>query len=135
VRVVAHRNPEDQASHDKAVEDIAASPRYHTKWGKVITNPGSVKNQTVNGQYPDIVVVWLYVIDNVKEIGEVETSDSVNETEALSQWLEYGKLGVPFDLFVPSETYTNAHELVKKYEIKLSEIVPYSYEGGRIKFV
>ena len=41
--VVAHRNPEDQASHDKAVEDIAASPRYHTKWGKVITNPGSVK--------------------------------------------------------------------------------------------
>ena len=89
----------------------------------------------MNGQYPDIVVVWLYVIDNVKEIGEVETSDSVNETEALSQWLEYGKLGVPFDLFVPSETYTNAHELVKKYEIKLSEIVPYSYEGGRIRFV
>ena len=132
---MAYRNRENQASHDKAVKDIATSPRYLTKWGKVVTNPGNTKNQSVNGQYPDIVVLWLYVIDNVKEIGEVETNDSVNETEALSQWLEYGKLGVPFDLFVPSETYTNAHELVKKYEIKLREIVPYSYEGGRIKFV
>ncbi len=132
---MAYRNREAQASHDKAVKDIATSPRYLAKWGKVVTNPSSVKNQSVNGQYPDIVLLWLYVIDNVKEIGEVETNGSVNETEALSQWLEYGKLGVPFDLFVPSETYTNAQELVKKYEIKLSEIVPYSYEGGRIKFV
>lgn len=75
-----------------------------------MTNPSSAKNQSVNGQYPDIVVLWLYVIDNVKEIGEVETNDSVNETEALSQWPEYGKLGVLFDLFVPSETCTNTRE-------------------------
>ena len=130
---MAYRNREGQASHDKALKDIATSPRYLKKWGKVVTNPGSAKIQSVNGQYPDIVVLWLYVIDNVKEIGEVETNDSVNETEALSQWLEYGKLGVPFDLFVPPETYTNARELVKKYDIRLREIVPYSYEDGRIK--
>ena len=132
---MAYRNREAQDSHDKAVKDIATGPRYLAKWGKVVTNPGSVKNQSVNGQYPDIVVLWLYVVDNVKEIGEVETDDSVNETEALSQWLEYGKLGVPFDLFVPSETYTNTRELVKKYDIKLRKIVLYSYEGGRIKLV
>lgn len=132
---MAYRNRESQASHDKAVKDIATSPRYLKKWGKVVTNPGSAKNQSVNGQYPDIVVLWLYVIDNVKEIGEVETNDSVNETEALSQWLEYGKLGVSFDLFVPSEAYTNARELVKKYGIRLREIVPYSYEDSRIKLV
>lgn len=131
---MAVRTEKGQNDHDKAIKDIANHSRYTSKIGTVFMNPGNEHNLSVNDQYPDIGVYLSYQ-KKVAEIGEVETADSVDETEALLQWADYGKLGVPFDLFVPSGSYTETSELVKKYSIKVREIVIYSYEAGRIKLV
>lgn len=129
---MATRSPQSQATHDKVVRDIAASTRYLAKLGRVGTNPGSEKNYRVDGEYPDIVVLE-YGTGTPVEIGEVETEDSITETEAWLQWVGYGRLGPPFDLFVPAITYSKARDIVQKSGVKLREIVLYNYEQGKIK--
>jgi len=129
---MALRTPQSQPEHDKAVKDIAASEHYSTKLGKVVTNHGSEKNFSVDSQYPDIVLADSFT-SKAKEIGEVETSDSVTESEAKNQWADYAKLGVPFDLFVPSGKYNETNELLKKFGIRVREIVLYRYVNGQLK--
>ena len=121
----------EQNVHDRAIKDIASNPELYPSWGQVITNPGSEKNKAIKGQYPDII--FLVPRTGMElNIGEVETESSVNENVAINKWREYGKLYIPFNLFVPDSCLEEATDLVKEHNVKAS-IHAYRYSSDSIE--
>lgn len=117
-----------QKQHDRHIELIA-------KWGwedqgyPVGTNPGQNKFHPVGGVYPDIVVYHTTKY-NIATIAEVETKESVTNSEALSQWKKYGNLAHPFYLFVPQESVQVASRLIRKHKINCNSLFGFWFENN-----
>lgn len=122
------RNPEEQTNHDKVVEDSAETYRESEESPKVYTNPNGEKNRDISGEYPDIIVIYN---ESLKVIEEIETENSVNETE-LEQWKTYSKLGTSFQLVVPLETISMVENLIK--DLHNIKIQGYYFENGQIRW-
>ena len=75
-----------------------------------------------NLYYPDIVLV-----DDKKLAGviEVETGESVNNLEAMAQWVPFSRSRVPFHLYVPVSGYESAKRLCEAHGARVSEIWTY----------
>lgn len=139
---MASRLYTSQLEHDSVVKASAATySEWRGKGYEVNINPGGEKNRSVgtllNPQYPD-VVVWLpnsigSTSGTAKIIEEIETADSVTETEA-NQWKDYGKLGAKFLLVVPLGSENEALRLIKKNGINVSELWYYYKKDGQINF-
>ncbi len=130
------RSGEKQSVHDRVVEACGNSWRrsLDKKTYEVHTNPGQEKNQSANSNdYPDVVVTRRDS-GTVAYIDEVETSDSVTESEAGDQWVSYGKLGVPFDLTVERGSEGAANRLILKHKVKVRTLWKWSETDGEIKF-
>lgn len=139
---MAYRNPGSQSEHDRV---IAASARTYWKMEQqgyqVSTNPGPQKNCAVGGTralYPDVVVVKPETPGSSRGtaviIEEVETADSVTETEA-KQWQNFASLGIgTFRLIVPTTSTREALALVQQFRIAVNEIWGYFFESGEVKF-
>ena len=65
---------------------------------------------------------------------EVETGESVNHLEALSQWAHFGKLRAPFHLYVPGGMVDVARRLCEENQIYVNEIWSYHTVGDQIRF-
>jgi len=131
---MAHREDiEERKLHDRAINDIAQNGVLFPSYGEVITNLGSEKNRDVGGLYPDIIFIDRRTGLEFM-IGEVETESSVNEDEAINQWLRYAKLNIHFYLFVPDTCMAEAFDLVKRYNIK-ADIHMYHYRFGFLQLV
>jgi pyruvate/2-oxoglutarate dehydrogenase complex dihydrolipoamide acyltransferase (E2) component len=72
--------------------------------------------------FPDIMLT-----DGKKLTGlvEVETGESVNNLEAMSQWVHFAKARVPFHLYVPVQSFEVARRLCQAYGAKVSELWTY----------
>lgn len=139
---MAYRSPGSQSEHDRVV---AASARTYGKLEQqgcqVFTNPGPQKNCAVGGTralYPDVVVVKPETPGSSRGtavvIEEVETADSVTETEA-KQWQDFATLGVgTFRLIVPTASTREALALVQRFRIAVNEVWGYFFEGVEVKF-
>jgi hypothetical protein len=93
----------EQLEHDRVIRLLQA--KYKRK-SEVAINPGSLQTMPVgtgtSAWYPDLV---LYANEkNRKVIGvvEVETAESVNNLEAMSQWAAFSRLRIPFHLYIPT---------------------------------
>ncbi len=117
-----------QKQHDRYIGLIA-------KWGwedqgyPVGTNPGQNKFHPVGGVYPDIVVYHTTEY-NIGTIAEVETKESVTNSEASSQWKKYGNLGHTFYLFVPQESVQVASRLIRKHKINCNRLFGFWVENN-----
>ena len=121
----------EQKVHDKAILDIVAAKYASSDGLHAYTNPGDKKNFAVERVlYPDIVLVAT-ASNRAEAIAEVETDGSVNYQERL-QWLDYSKTRLPFYLFVPSASYKNAADIVKRTQTRVGDIVPYGYYGNGV---
>ena len=132
-----------QSEHDRVVR---ASANTYTDAGakgfKISINPNGEKNFEIgsdsNNQYPD-VCVWKpnspgSNSGTVKVIEEIETEESVNETEA-EQWKNYASLGIEtFRLIVPKSKILTAKQIVEKKKIAVTEIWHYTISNGSISF-
>lgn len=105
----------NQPIHDRVIQ-VAASNLTRTNNYRVYTNPGSQHNTRIGNQYPDIILTPPNT-NNVQFIIEVETIDSVNANEAISQWKIYANLGGTFYLLVPQESRILAGNICKQYGI------------------
>ncbi len=132
------RNGSDQSFHDRVVRELAHELGVKDEDAEVCANPGSAKNCDVGGLYPDVVVVrpirGSRRRGGVEHIYEVETEDSVSETEALRQWLPYSEIGVDFTLVVPKRSVDDAMDLLVTHGID-ADVLPYVHlNSGEILF-
>jgi hypothetical protein len=65
---------------------------------------------------------------------EVETAESVNNLEAMSQWRTFSRLRAPFHLYVPSSAIDTAKRLCVDFEITVAEMWAYSALGDQMRF-
>jgi len=125
----------EQLEHDRVIRLLQA--KYKRK-SEVAINPGSQQTMPVgtgtSAWYPDLV---LYASDkNRKVIGvvEVETAESVNNLEAMSQWAAFARLRIPFHLYIPVSYVDVARRLCQDNQIAPPEIWTYQAIGEQIRF-
>ena len=66
---------------------------------------------------------------------EVETVESVNNLEALAEWVPYGRLKSPFHLYVPAAMVDVAKRLCTDSHIPVAEIHTYHWIGDEMRFL
>ena len=111
---MANRTLNEQSEHDNVIN--YAYSRLNKQTHDVYINPGSHKNTSVNGLYPDIIIT-AKGDKVVKFIIEVETANSINQNE-VTQWRNYIKLGGIFYLLVPKDYRHKAELLCRQNNLK-----------------
>ena len=104
----------EQLEHDRVIRLLQAKNRRRFEAG---INPGAEQNVPVgtgpSALYPDLVLQSLERGHRLQAVVEVETGESVNHLEALAQWAHFGRLRVPFHLYVPAGMVDVARRLVR----------------------
>ena len=113
---MAFRSYRLQAIHDRVIS-VAADNLVRGRKFKVYRNPGQELNTRIGNLYPDIILTPP-TSNNIQFIIEVETSDTVNASEAISQWKSYSNLGGTFYLLVPQESRVLAGNICRQYGIR-----------------
>src|SRR3989440_6398233 len=123
----------EQLEHDRIIRLLQA--KYKRKFDVAI-NPGNEQNVGVGGPppwYPDLV---LQNERGKKLLGvvEVETAESVNHLEAMSEWRTFSQLRTTFHLYVPASMIDVARRLCADMEIPVAEIWAYTVIGDQPRF-
>jgi hypothetical protein len=125
----------EQLEHDRVIRLLQA--KYKRKF-EVAVNPGSEQNMPVgsgpSAWYPDLVLQSPERGRKLQGVVEVETAESVNNLEAMSQWTAFSKLRVPFYLYIPAASVEVARRLCSDLQISVAEIWAYHPVGDQIRF-
>jgi hypothetical protein len=125
----------EQLEHDRVIRLLKAK---HKRKSEVSINPGHerVAPVVVRGSewYPDLVVHSLDARPRLLGTVEVETAESVNHLEAMSQWAMFSRLRAPFHLYIPVSSVDSARRLCASLKISVSEIWAYNALGDEILF-
>ena len=123
----------EQLEHDRVIRLLQA--KYKRKFDVAI-NPGNEQSAPVgtgpSPWYPDLVLQER----GRKLVGvvEVETAESVNNLEAMSQWVAFGKLRAQFHLYVPASAIDSTRRLCGDLAIPVAEIWAYHSIGDQLRF-
>ena len=125
----------EQLEHDRVIRLLQA--KYKRKF-EVAINPGNEQTAPV-GQgpapwYPDLVLLSSERSRKLVGVVEVETAESVNNLEAMSQWKTFGSLRVQFHLYVPVSGVDSARRLLSDHQIEATEIWADHAIGDQIRF-
>ena len=85
--------------------------------------------------YPDVVLLSQDRGRKVMAVIEVETVESVNNLEALAEWVPYGRLKSAFHLYVPAQMIEVAKRLCTDSHIPVAEIHTYHWIGDEMRFM
>jgi hypothetical protein len=126
----------EQLEHDRIIRLL------HTKFRRrfdVGINPGSEQNAPVgsgpSAVYPDVVLTSQDRGRKLVTVIEVETVESVNNLEALSEWVNFGRLRSAFHLYVPTAMMEVAKRLCTDHHVPVAEIYSYHMVGDELRFV
>jgi hypothetical protein len=113
----------EQLEHDRLIRHLQAT---YAKKFEVTVNLGEEQASPVkigaNVFFPDLVLSDGHRLAGVVE---VETGESVNNLEAMAQWVHFSRVRVPFHLYVPVQGYDAARRLCDALKVKASEIWSY----------
>ena len=125
----------EQLEHDRVIRLLQAN--YKRKF-QVAINPGREQTAPVGvgpfPWYPDLV---LHAADRGRKLlglVEVETAESVNSLEAMSQWATFSRFHAPFHLYIPVSSVDTAKRLCAALQISVAEIWAYNPLGDQILF-
>jgi hypothetical protein len=125
----------EQLEHDRVIRLLQA--KYKRKFDVAI-NPGNEQGTPVMvGQspwYPDLVLQSGERSRKVLGVVEVETTESVNKVEAMSQWATFGRLRGAFHLYIPTSMIDVARQLCTDLQILVGEIWAYTTIGDQVRF-
>jgi hypothetical protein len=125
----------EQLEHDRVIRLLQA--KYKRKFDVAI-NPGNEQTAPVGpGEspwYPDLVLLASERSKKLVGVVEVETSESINHLEAMSQWKTFAGLRVQFHLYVPASGVDSARRLCTDHQIATTEIWAYHAIGDQIRF-
>jgi hypothetical protein len=125
----------EQLEHDRVIRLLQA--KYKRKF-EVAINPGNEQAAAVGPTeapwYPDLVLLASERTRKLVGVVEVETAESVNNLEAMSQWKTFAGLNVQFHLYVPVSGVDSARRLLTDHQISATEIWAYHAIGDQIRF-
>ena len=124
----------EQLEHDRVIRLLQA--KYKRKF-EVAINPGMEQTAPVGGPppwYPDLVLQSTEKSRKLMGVVEVETTESVNHLEAMSQWAAFSRLRVPFHLYVPVGCIDSAKRLCADLQIPAAEVWAYHAIGDQMRF-
>ena len=124
----------EQLEHDRVIRLLQA--KYKRKF-EVAINPGAEQAAPVGGPppwYPDLVLQSTDKSHKLVGVVEVETTESVNHLEAMSQWGAFSRLRVPFHLYVPAGCVDSARRLCTDLQITVAEVWAYHAMGDQMRF-
>ena len=125
----------EQLEHDRVIRLLQA--KYKRKF-EVAINPGHEQTMPVgNGPspwFPDLVLQSQERGRKLQGVVEVETAESVNHLEAMSQWAAFSKLRTAFHLYVPSGSVDTARRLCTDLQIQVAEFWAYNWLGDQMRF-
>lgn len=126
----------EQLEHDRIIRLLQTKFRRRFDVG---INPGAEQNIPVGAGvaavYPDVVLISQDRGRKIMALIEVETVESVNNLEALAQWVPYGRLKTPFHLYVPAAMVDVAKRLCTDSNIPVAEIYTYHWMGDEMRFL
>jgi len=126
----------EQLEHDRVIRLLQA--KYKRKF-EVAINPGNEQTMPVAGNgaapwFPDLVLQSQEKARRLVGTVEVETTESVNHLEAMSQWVTFSKFKAAFHLYVPTGCIDNARRLVTELNVNVAELWAYQTVGEQIRF-
>lgn len=113
----------EQLEHDRLIRHLQL--KYKRKHDVAI-NVGDERGAPVKigaaTVFPDLVLT-----DGRKLAGvvEVESAESVNNLEAMAQWVPFSRARVPFHLYVPVQVYDAARRLCEANRVSAAEVWSY----------
>lgn len=126
----------EQLEHDRVIRLLQA--KYKRKY-EVAINPGQQQVAPVgagpSAWYPDLVLHSTERGRRLAGVVEVETAESVNNLEAMSQWVAFSKQRADFHLYVPASAIDTTRRLCSEIGIEVTEIWAYHSVGDQLRFV
>ena len=126
----------EQLEHDRVIRLLQA--RFRRRFDVGI-NPGAEHNSPVgtgpSAIYPDVVLTSLDRARKVEAVVEVETVESVNNLEAMAEWVALGRLRTAFHLYVPAAMVDVARRLCTDFNVPVAEIHTYHWIGDEMRFM
>jgi hypothetical protein len=114
----------EQLEHDRLIRFL--QPKYKKKQLDVAINVGDERLTPVKigtgTFFPDLVMTSG---KKLAGLVEVETGESVNNLEAMAQWVHFSRARVPFHLYVPVTGYDTARRLCDANDARPAEIWTY----------
>lgn len=125
----------EQLEHDRIIRLLQA--KYKKKF-EVGMNPGAEQSAPVgvgsSAVYPDLVLQSTDRTRKLQGVVEVETGESVNNLEAMSQWVSFARLRAPFHLYVPANMIDVARRLCADLQVPVAELWTYHPVGDQMRF-
>jgi hypothetical protein len=125
----------EQLEHDRVIRLLQA--KYKRKF-EVAINPGNEQTMPVGSGpspwYPDLVLQTSDRARKLAGVVEVETAESVNNLEAMSQWVTFGRLRVPFHLYLPTASVDTGRRFCSELDIPVAELWAYQAIGDQLRF-
>lgn len=125
----------EQLEHDRIIRLLQAKSKRRYD---AAMNPGNEQNAPVKvptgALFPDVLLFSQDRGRRLQAVVEVETGESVNHLEALSQWAAFGRLRVEFFLYVPANMVDVARRLADDNHIHVHEIWSYHLVGDQFRF-
>ena len=125
----------EQVNHDRVIRQLQS--RFRRKYS-VAVNVGSLQETTIRvagvNVNPDLVLTNTEGVRRLHAVVEVETSESVNDLEAMAQWARFAKARGAFYLYVPAGMSDIAQRICQAKHINVSEIWTYFFVGENFRF-
>ena len=125
----------EQVNHDRVIRQLQS--RFRRKYS-VGVNVGALQETTIRvagvSVSPDLVLTNTEGVRRLQAVVEVETSESVNDLEAMAQWARFAKARGAFYLYVPAGMSDIAHRICQSKHINVSEIWTYFFVGDTFRF-
>jgi hypothetical protein len=113
----------EQLEHDRLIRFLQI--KYKRKFEALI-NVGDEQVAPVKigptTFFPDVI---LTAGRKLAGLVEVETGESVNNLEAMAEWVTFTRARVPFHLYVPVPVFDVARRLCEAHHVKVAELWTY----------
>lgn len=125
----------EQLEHDRVIRELQA--RWRRKY-TVLTNQGAEQGAPLAAGefvvYPDLILTSPGA-RKPEIVVEVETGESVNNLEAMAEWVRLALAKAEFHLYVPAGSVEGALRLCHAHHIPFAEICSYHWVGNQIRWV
>ncbi len=126
----------EQLEHDRIIRLLQT--RFRRRFDVGI-NPGAEQNAAVgtgpSAVYPNLVLSNADRGRRPAVVIEVETVESVNNLEALAEWVAFGRLRPLLHLYIPASMIEVAKRLCSDHQVPVAEIHSYHLVGDELRFV